>query len=147
MKKLHLVLGIVLFTGIIFSACKKDDNNTSRTTTEKLQAKWNFQKEYYHEYDGTDYRDTTIGISGDYADFRTDGKVYLHIAGFGDDTASYSVIDDSKIVFVTPTGSGSSLNYDTATIQVLTDNSLQYHVKEPSNASINYYEYTDYFTK
>ena len=133
----------MLATGlIIFTSCGKDEP-AAKTTLQKLQAKWTFQKEYYHDnYSGVDYRDTTYGVATDYADFRTDGKVYFKVGTYLD-TAGYSLIGDTKVV----TMYGGSTPYnDTALIQVLNDTQLQVYAKE-FDVAPDYYEYTDYFTK
>lgn len=138
-------LSVAAIAVLIFSACKKD-SATSTSTLQKLQAKWNFQKDYYHEhYTGTpDYRDTTYGQAGDYVDFRTDGKVYSRISGGAYyDTSNYALLGDSKIVI---SYGGSSPGSDTAEIQVLTDTQLQLHSKVYDPAP-DYYEDTQYFTK
>jgi hypothetical protein len=139
MKSAMLFLATVAIFGILFSACKKSDD-TAKTTQQSLQGVWNFQKEYYHEnYGGSEYRDTTIGVTGEYADFRTDGKIYIS-ASTGNDTLSYSVLGNDKIVIAY-----SSFN-DTSTIQVLTDHALQLYTKE-FDPSPDFYEYTTYYTK
>ena len=74
MKKITSFFSLIAIAAILFSACKK---SSSPTTLQRIQAKWGLQKEYYHDnYGGVDSRDTTYGTSTDYADFRTDGKVY-----------------------------------------------------------------------
>ncbi|MEO8771816.1 MAG: lipocalin family protein [Ferruginibacter sp.] len=147
--KLFFLIGTCMIT--LFAACNKHNgDNTSKTTLQKLQAKWVFQKEYYHEYSNPgDYRDTTIGVTGDYVDFRADGKAYYYVAGLlGSDTATYTLLNDSQVVLTFNDGGGTTTFNDTATIQVLTDNALQLYVKTRTPApSQDYYEYTDFFTK
>ena len=143
MKKTTLFICSFVLSVLLFSACKKSDD--SPTTLQRIQAKWTLQKEYYHDnYSGVDYRDTTYGVSTDYADFRTDGKVYYNVGG-NMDTASYSVLGDTKII-TTYSGTGFPTYSDTADILVLTDNELQVHVKEFDTAP-DYYEYTDFLTR
>ena len=143
MKKTTLFFSLAAVVAILFSACKKSSD--SLTTLQRIQAKWAFQKEYYHDnYSGVDTRDTTYGVTGDYEDFRTDGKVYFK-SGIGLDTASYSLLGDTKII-MTYSYPGYPSYSDTANIIVLNDNQFQIYVKEFDPAP-DYYEYTDYLTK
>jgi hypothetical protein len=140
MKKIKMSLAFAAIAAILFSACKKADDTPAKTTQQLVQGTWNFQKEYYHEnYGGVEYRDTTIGLTGEYADFRTDGKIYF-FASTGNDTLPYSVVGNDKIVI-----DYGSFN-DTSTIQVLTDHAMQLYTKE-FDPSPDFYEYTTYFTK
>jgi hypothetical protein len=138
MKKIKLLSTAALALVVLFSACKKDKD---KTTQEKLQAKWNFNKEYSHSYYlGVDSRDTTYG-AGDYADFRGDGKVYTKF-GTSYDTTNYALLGDDKIIMTYGT---STLYHDTVHIQVLNDNSLQTYSKYYSG--VNFDEYTDFYSK
>ena len=142
MKKTMLILSLATIVAILFSACNKSD--PAPTTLQRLQAKWNYEKEYYHEnYGGVDYRDTSYANSGDYSEFRTDGKVYSKY-GTSYDTSSYSLLGDTKIITVS-TYMGIPYN-DTADIIVLSDNQLQVYSKAFDPAP-DYYEYTDFYTK
>jgi hypothetical protein len=141
MKKVFLFVTAAILTGISFSSCKKDD--AGRTTLQKLQGKWTFQKQYYHDnYSGVDYRDTTYGLAGDYFDFRTDGKVYIKNATYFD-TANYSLLGDTKIV---ATYVGPSPESDTLDIITLTDTECQLYSKIFDPAP-DYYESTLFLTK
>jgi hypothetical protein len=143
MKRIILFFcSVILFT-IVLTSCKKSED--SPTTLQRIQAKWSIEKEYYHDkYGGIETRDTTIGVSTDYVDFRTDGKVYFKFGGTLD-TASYTVLGDTKII-TTYSGSGFSTYSDTAQILLLNDNQLQTYVKEFDPAP-DYYEYSDYLFK
>ena len=144
MKKATFLICTIVLSALLFSACKKS-NDVTITTLQRIQAKWAVDKEYYHDnYSGVDFRDTTYGVVGDYADYRTDGKVYYKIGSYLD-TASYALLGDTKII-TTYSSPGSSSYSDTATILVLTDNQFQLYVKEFDTAP-DYYEYTDYLTK
>ncbi len=142
MKKAMKFLSFATIVAILFTACNKSD--PAPTTLQRLQAKWNFQKEYYHDvYSGVESRDTTYANPGDYSDFRTDGKIYSKY-GTSYDTTSYSLLGDNKIVTTYSYG-GFSYN-DTASILVLNDNQFQVYSKTFDPAP-DYYEYTDFFTK
>ena len=142
MKKATQFLSLAVIAAILFSACNKSD--PAPTTLQRLQAKWNFQKEYYHEiYSGVETRDTTYAVAGDYADFRADGKVYSK-NGSSYDTTSYSLLGDNKIITTYSYG-GFSYN-DTASIIVLNDNQLQVYSKTFDPAP-DYYEFTVFYTK
>lgn len=145
MKTKKIILFGTFAVAAVFSACKKDD--PVKTTLQKLQAKWNFQVEYYHEnYGGTSTYDTTYASpTGEYVDFRTDGKAYFKYNGANYDTTAYSLIGDSKIVLSSLPGSLFPFS-DTADIQVLTDNKLQVYNKEFDPAP-DYYESTLVYTK
>ena len=135
-------LSFAAIVAILFAACKKSD--PAPTTLQRLQAKWTYQKDYYHQnYGGVDYRDTTYASPGDYSDFRTDGKVYSKY-GTSYDTSGYSLLGDTKII-TSYTYLGVPY-YDTATIVVLNDTQLQVYSKVFDPAP-DYYEYTDFFTK
>ena len=141
MKKTNVLFLAASCLVLLFAACKKDD--PQKTTLQKVQAKWTFQKEYYHEnYGGVESRDTTIGNGTEYADFRTDGKVYSKIDSYLD-TASYSLLGDDRIIM---THISPYPFTDTASILVLNDTELQIYIKAFDPAP-SYYEFTDYFTK
>ena len=98
---------------------------------------WTYQKEIYHDYNSTtDYRDTTYGAAGDYADFRSDNKVYIKFDG-SFDTLSYSLLNDSQIYF----SWGSSTAHANANITVLNDNEF-YSYSKDSSATIHEDTYT-----
>ena len=144
MKKTILFICSFVLSVLLFSACSKSKSDDSPTTLQRLQAKWNYQKEYSHGYySGVDSRDTTYATAGDYSDFRTDGKIYSKF-GIYYDTSSYSLLGDTKII-TTYTDMG-VLYSDTANIIVLSDNQLQVYTKAFDPAP-DYYEYTDFFTK
>ncbi len=87
-------------------ACNKDDDNKP-TTPAKIQAKWKVASIVIKAGDGDS---TYTGTAADYADFRTDGKVYTSYAG-AKDTALYTVVNDTKMV----------IDGDTADIKQLSD--------------------------
>ncbi len=143
MKKVIAFASFFALAAILFTACKKSDDTPS--TLQRLQAKWTFQKDYYHEVSGgVESRDTTTGTGAEYADFRTDGKVYSRYSATQYDTAAYSLLGDNKIV-TTYTYFGIPYN-DTVEIVTLTDNSLQVHSKYFDPAP-DYYEDTYIYSK
>lgn len=139
MKLLTLLMASGVLATLLFSACNKKDDATAQTTLQKLQYKWTFDKEYDNSfYGGLNHRDTTLGVAGDYFDFRTDNKMYVKVGAFPD-TLSYSLIGDTKIVFT------SGGFHDTAVIQVLNATNLQFYGYSGTPSS--YDEYTDYLHK
>lgn len=141
--KIQKLLSVVALAAILFTSCKKDGETVTPTTLQKIQGTWTFQKEISHDFNsGVHYRDTTYGITGDYADFRTDGKVYSRFVG-GYDTASYSILGNNKLI--TSTG-GLYPSRDTADITVLSNNQLQFYSKTFDPAP-DYSESTIFFIK
>ena len=111
---------IVLLAGAaLFTACKKTDTTTT-TTAQKVLGKWtyvsNVTREYY-QAKWTTY--TTNGQTGDYVDFRTDGKLYTY-TNTKYDTISYAVISDKLL----------KLRKDTFQINTLTANSFVFYKSE-----------------
>ena len=133
------ILSLAALAAFLFSTCKKNDSS-SAPTLQKLQGKWTFEKEYYHEnYGGVDYRDTAYNMPGDYVDFRTDNLVYSKYDNYYD-TASYYLLNDNKLVVK------SLASTDTISIINLTANSMQLYAKQFDPAP-DYYEFTDFFVK
>jgi hypothetical protein len=123
MKKTVLVL---LAGAALFTACRKSDSTTSKTTQEKMLGKWSVVSQADSAYyNGALHYTMYTGVSTDYVDFRTDGKVYSNYQNQGD-TSTYKVIDDSHFVL-------NSL--DTALIKTLTDNSFVMYIKSTSGAN------------
>lgn len=135
MKKAFLFIAITAFSAILFSACKKDD--VPATTAQKLQQKWNFEKTIDHgvQTGFPEYRDTLIGVAGEYVDFRTDNLVYSFVDGTYD-TVSYSIISDSKLI----------VDGDTTDIQVLDNTQCRLYSKTYSSAT-DYFEFTVFLKK
>lgn len=137
MKKLLYFFAVTIGFSILMTSCKKDDETT---TTQKIQARWNFQKQINYENDmGVIYRDTITGSAGDYVEFKTDGKVYSSISGITA-TSNYEVLGNNKVVtWLIPS------EKDTINIQTLTASQLILfgHYEDPGYVS----ESTIYFTK
>ena len=115
MKKLILALA---FIGILAS-CGKDSTSTTTppSSTALLQNKWNLISIQDIEYVGasTSIVDTVIsyGVTGDYIQFNANNIAYERIAA-GNDTLSYNLISDTKLVY----------NGDTFKVNTLTANDL-----------------------
>jgi len=105
---------IVLLAGTaLFTACKKTDT-AATTTAQKVLGKWTFVSKLTREkFQGTWKSYNITGQPGDYADFRTDGKLYSY-ANTEYDTSSYAIISDKLLKF----------NKDTFQINTLTTNSF-----------------------
>src|SRR5688572_13746046 len=99
MKTGKLLLTGALSAVVLFTACKKDDPVTPELTTlQKLQAKWNYERMTDHIFiGGMSLRDTVVADPGDYADFRTDGKVYSRMDNMFD-TIPYSLLGTNKLI-------------------------------------------------
>lgn len=142
MKNIKLFLAIVAGIGSMLFSCKKDDPN--KTIIEALRHRWTFQKEYHHEnYSGIDTRDTLIGVPGEYADFRSDNKLYYSVNGQVD-TSTYSLVPGYSIELIY--NKNGLIIKDTAQIILLDDANLQLYFKKFDPAP-DYYEYTDYYTR
>jgi hypothetical protein len=133
MKKL---LFVAIASLALFSACKKKD--VEKTTAEKVVGVWKISSIVENDfYAGTNHFSTYNGVSGDYYDFRTDGKVYIK-EGTYNDVLPYSIISDVKLKF-------DGLDYD---IKTLNDNQFVMYVKDVDPVvTANIYEATYTFTK
>jgi hypothetical protein len=118
MKKIVTAFCIASLLIFLASSCKKNDK--PKSTADRIHGLWTIQNvtENYH-YSGQDHIDVTPGGTGDYIDFRTDGNAYSSFSGYRD-TASYSIISDSKI----------SIEQDLYDIKSLTDNSFVLYTKD-----------------
>lgn len=111
----------LVFIGILAS-CGKDSTTTTTplSTISLLQNKWNLMSIQDIEYVGasTSIIDTVIsyGAPGDYIQFNANTIAYERIAA-GNDTLSYNLIGDTKLVY---NGDTFKVNTLTATDLVLT---------------------------
>ena len=82
-------------------SCKKDKANESeKTTTQKVQAKWNFTSQVTISTIPNEERNETItGKTGDYVEFRNDGK-YTSKIDADVETDVYTIDSDSQITLV-----------------------------------------------
>ena len=123
-----------LMLAVAFTACKKKD---SPSVTERVQHKWKLDRDIYHEYySGMHTRDTTVGTSNDYAEFKTDGSFALVVPSMSySASGTYSILNDSKIAFTYSSG-----EKDTSEIKTITDNKLVLYWYEADGE--DYYEET-----
>jgi hypothetical protein len=138
MKSIKTTLVVLLFTAIILPwvSCKKE--STPNNPQDKIIGKWKLLSTVTNDfYAGSPHITTYIGTAADYADFRTDGKVYTFITS-NYDTAAYAKISNTKM-WIDNTS-------DTFDIQILTDTDLKLYRKETYNAG-EYYESTITFKK
>jgi hypothetical protein len=121
MKKVLLLL---IASVALSTACKKKD--VEKTPAEKVAGLWNFNSLVFNEYySNANHITTTNGISGDYVDFRADGKVYSRMAG-QKDTVAYSVVSAATLKV-------DGLDYE---IKALTDNQLVIYNKTVVSSTI-----------
>lgn len=129
MKKLILI-AISLVT---FYACSKKDTDN---TLSKIRFNWQLDSiknlTFVNNILDTNNSDTTVGVTGDYVDFRSDGKVYSKIsenAPDDKDTATYTY-SNNKISIKAKDGETSVY-----TITTLSSNELIFENKEifPTN--------------
>jgi hypothetical protein len=114
MKKMKKGILLLITGAILFSACKKDktEEPVVKTVAQKVVAKWNAINFVENDfYNNTPHITTTPAVAGDYADFRTDGKVYSQFLGMKD-TVAYSIVNDNTI----------KIDGDNYEIKTLTDN-------------------------
>ena len=108
----------LLASAAVFTACKKTE--TTLTTTQKVLGKWTYVGEAGTQtYQGTTKPTSYTATAGDYADFRTDGKMYSRAQGNYFDTTTYFILNDTLI----------KIKKDTATIKTLTTSSFVFHYK------------------
>lgn len=120
MKK-RICTGLLLFAATLF-ACKKDNTPAPKTTQEKIQGKWQYVSTVINSYyNGAPHITTLTGNAGDYADFRSDNKVYTLTMG-SYDTSAYAIINDSKLWIDAPS--------DEFEIKSLTDSEFKLYSKE-----------------
>ena len=117
MKKIFTAVFATATLLVVTTSCKKDK---PLTTTQKIQNKWSIENLYYNDfYSGVNHINTNSGLTGDYADFRVDSKVYSNINGTKD-TMVYQINSDTKITI-----DGSVFD-----IQKLTESSFVIYTKE-----------------
>jgi hypothetical protein len=121
MKKLFLFAFAAMTASILISSCKKSDPVS-------IVGRWNIVDQIYTS---NGISDTTIATQGDYADFRSDGKLIIGNNVAPTDTSTYSVSNNT--LYLTYSG---GIGGDTLQIQSLTLNSLKlYQVDANANAS------------
>jgi len=136
-----MIRGILLLLSISFIACKKSETTDPvhvPTTLEKILGKWKIESVIENDfYAGSSHITTHTGTAADYADFRSDGKLYSSFQGYVD-TSAYAVVNDKKIWIDTSS--------DTNEIKVLTSTNFQIYQKEIYNPT-EFYESTVNFKK
>ncbi len=131
-------MSLLLLISMGFIACKKESTTPNNPSQDKIIGKWKLQSTITNDfYAGTSHISTYTGMAADYADFRTDGKVYSFINN-NYDTSAYVKISDTKVWIDAPT-----YIFD---IQTLTDTQLKLYRKETYSAT-EYYESTLSFTR
>ena len=125
MKKTFLII----LSCSIFLSCSKSDSSSSNNYSNLIIGKWTFtnQVNWWTPLGSTIIqKDTAIHV-GEYADVRTDGKVYSYYWSKGSssyvyDTANY-FINNSNVIRVFTSRS------DTLQIQTLTSNKMLLYTK------------------
>jgi hypothetical protein len=136
--KMSLLAALVL---ILFSyGCKKDEDKPA-TVKEKVVGKWTFEKIDYVDFiNGERDEYSEPALPGDYFDFRSDGKMTVHIDG-DEDEGTWSLVNDNKIQ-LSATDITDQITLD---IKTLTNSNLVLYGKETDGS--NYFEYTLYLKK
>lgn len=120
MKTIFLACISILSISILITSCKKNSNQNT-TTAQKLQYKWTLVNAIDNDhYSGVDHSVTVNGNTGDYMDFKSNGKVYINFQS-QKDSSTYALLGDTKIIFD---------GTDTALIKTLTSSNLQLYFKD-----------------
>jgi len=135
MKKLY----IIIFS-ISLIACSKEQSSSSDSTAISLillQHKWNIESvRVYPTADITGTSLYTFNPTGNYEDFRADGKVYTYggspVVSY--DTFAFKLLPDAKTLLVYEIKNViTNTNADTMHIQTLTSNSFIHSSKNAVN--------------
>jgi hypothetical protein len=117
-----------MFVLLFIISCKKKDKTIS--AYEQLQGRWSFKnlgiKVFNNNTNVLIASQTFPATPGDYAEFRTDNKLYIQLGGIKD-TAGYSLPADNQLVII------DGASRDTATINLLNSNNLVFLLKEIDN--------------
>lgn len=103
-RKHHL--GIFLLFMVVFFGCKKEtevvqepDNDPFKGRRALIEQRWDFYRFTHQEtISGTTTNDTVNGVTGDYFDFDTNGKVYAFWDGLAD-TTSHLLINADQMLY------------------------------------------------
>jgi len=135
-KVISFFLTLSLLTACL-TGCSKEDNS-NETLQQRIQGEWNFQKATEHTHNNlfnpADTYNTINGATGDYFDFRNDGKLYSKIHGYPD-TIQFAVLNETQFLY----------DSDTATVLLINDNAFNFYVK--GYFATGYYEYTNYLVR
>jgi hypothetical protein len=116
---------------LLVLSCKKKDKTPS--AYELLQGRWTFRnvgiKVFNNNTNVLIATQTYPATPGDYAEFRSDNKVYIQLGGLKD-TSSYSLTTDTQLLLI----DGS--NRDTANINLLNSKNLVFVLKDIDNITI-----------
>lgn len=124
MKNLSfLSVALLTFCVLFFSACKKDDE---LSTKDKFIGKWTYETIKSTEYEnGVFVASETESITGTTIEFKADGTYDAILAEDGDleeDSGTWKLIDNDKKIIVGEQGSSFG---DTLSIEELTDKKLR----------------------
>lgn len=140
MKIKKLIVG-TFAVAAFFISCKKEEDNTSSAS---IQGKWNMSKFYFESKENGVLDSATIpSASGDYVDFRADGKSYSRYTNpFTNevelDTIAFSLLGSNKLIFTDDSGS------DTFNIYELTTKSLVFGGYDEFDDNDNYSLFKSY---
>jgi hypothetical protein len=84
---------LVLLSAFVITSCKKNNNEPPATPT--IQADWKLATDTVTVGSNLDL--AYQGLSGDYYNFASDGKLYVNEGKYGRDTAEYALIGDTAI--------------------------------------------------
>ncbi len=122
MKSIKTTTGILFFamTVLLYTSCKKD-TPVPESVQSKLIGKWKIQSIVENDYFSGSAHVTTYSGAADYADFRSDNKLYSYSQNYYD-TSAYGIISDTKMWI--------DSNNNVYDIQALTSTQLKLYLKE-----------------
>lgn len=127
---LRAIACMAFLTALIFGACKKDDD---KGVTERLMNKWSLVQiiDTVYSSSASPVVNQYPGKTGDYMDFRKDGKRYSFIDN-NYDTANYTYSEANFKLNV------NAFKYD---ILILTDETMILHEPHYSTSTVGYTAY------
>lgn len=133
--KSTIMMFVALFSLV---SCKKDEV-VVQTTAQKIQVKWGIGTAINTENIPPSAKTTSSykGISTDYFDFRTDGKVYIKQGANPEEVMDYTIESDTQIL----------IGDMTFSIQKLDDHNLTLYFKKLFKDGVSYTEDTLSLTK
>ena len=134
MKLQTLLFTAVSFTSMLLSCSK--DNEDMVSTSAKIQNKWQIDSVVINEQiNGNSNTETRPGKTGDYIEFRSDGRMITYFQGVTDNS-SFVVKNDSVIV----------IGGDSAHIEELTENKFVLFTRAAAGG-VGFIEITYYLSK
>ena len=126
MKEKILFITIIFTIIVLVFSCKKEEATNSSVNTPTIIGNWTYDNSVnWVTITGSPIKkDTSVAHTGEYADFRTDGKVYSrnwHNSVYSYDTSNFVVKGTNLIVSYLNAGYSKS---DTFEIKTLTVNKL-----------------------